>query len=96
MWVVSLKFSKSWLEKKSCKRKIKIESLASLFWLCLKSEASEGVCLGKKLNTALKTGVIFWRELSENLDLDASSFEKVYMSLKSEKTLVYKLMARFF
>lgn len=40
--------------------------------------------------------LLSWRELSENLDLDASSFEKVYMILKSEEILVYKLMATFF
>lgn len=34
--------------------------------------------------------------MSEDLDLDTSNFEKVYMILKSEIVLVYKLMASFF
>lgn len=85
-WVVSLQVGESGLAK-SCKKEIKTESSASLLWLCLKSAASEGACLREKLNIALKSGAIFWRELSENLNLDTSSFEKVYMIPKSEKNL---------
>lgn len=63
------------------------DSKVSSFW---------GSSFGEQVENYLKNGAIFWKELSEDLDLDTSNFQKVYMILKSEIILVYTLMASFF
>lgn len=73
-----------------------IKSLTWLLWLYCKVSSFWGSSFGEQVESYLKNGVIFWRELCENLDLDTSNFEKVYMILKSEIILVYTLMASFF